>query len=73
MGSAAMDKTGNIVVACSKSSSALFPSIVYTMRTATDAANTMQPEASIFGGTGSQLRTLARWGDYSSLSVDPTR
>jgi hypothetical protein len=37
-----------------------------------DPINTLQPEASIFAGTGSQLRTLARWGDYSSLSVDPT-
>ena len=72
MGSAAMDKVGNIVLGYSKSSSSMFPSIFYTMRNASDPINTMQPEASIFGGTGSQLRTLARWGDYSSLSVDPT-
>ena len=32
----------------------------------------MQPEAAIFGGAGSQTRTLSRWGDYASLSVDPT-
>lgn len=72
MGSAAMDKAGNIVMGYSKSSSSTFPSIFYTMRNPGDPLNVMQPEASIFGGTGSQLRTLARWGDYSSLSVDPT-
>lgn len=72
MGSAAMDKMGNIVLGYSKSSSSTFPSIFYTMRNATDPVNTMQPEASIFGGTGSQLRTLSRWGDYAALSVDPT-
>ena len=72
MGSAAMDKVGNIVLGYSRSSSSAFPSIFYTLRNATDPINTMQPEASIFAGTGSQLRTLARWGDYAALSVDPT-
>lgn len=72
MGSAAMDKAGNIVLGYSKSSSSTFPSIFYTLHASTDPLNTMQPEASIFGGSGSQLRTLNRWGDYSSLSVDPT-
>jgi len=72
MGSAAMDKLGNIVMGYSKSSASMFPSIFYTMRLASDPVNTMQPETSVFAGTGSQLRTLARWGDYAALSVDPT-
>ncbi|HEY4641943.1 MAG TPA: hypothetical protein VII75_11415 [Thermoanaerobaculia bacterium] len=72
MGSTAMDKTGNIVLGYSTSSGSAYPSIKYTMRTASDPINTMQPEASIFAGTGAQLRSLNRWGDYSSLSVDPT-
>jgi hypothetical protein len=72
MGSMAMDKVGNIVMGYSKSSSSLNPSIFYTLRNATDPVNTMQPEVSVFGGTGSQLRSLSRWGDYAALSVDPT-
>src|ERR1051325_3891654 len=72
MGSVAMDKMGNIVMGYSKSSGSMFPSIFYPLRNATDPINTMQPEVSVFAGTGSQLRTLARWGDYAALSVDPT-
>jgi hypothetical protein len=31
-----------------------------------------QGEGSIQGGTGSQIGALHRWGDYSSMSVDPS-
>ena len=71
MGSAAMDQTGNIGLGYSASSSTLFPSIRYTGRLATDAAGTMQAEATIIASGGSQLPNLARWGDYTSLAVDP--
>ena len=49
-----MDKQGNMALGYSVSSSSLFPSIRYTGRLATDAANTMQAEATIIAGTGSQ-------------------
>ncbi len=55
----------------SVSSSSMYPSIRYTGRLATDVANTMQSESSIIAGAGSQLRNLSRWGDYSSMTVDP--
>jgi len=71
MGSMAMDKLGNIGLGYSKSSGTVFPSIFFTGRLATDVLGTMSTESSIYGGSGSQLRTLNRWGDYSSLSVDP--
>jgi hypothetical protein len=71
MGSAAMDKTGGIGIGYNVSSSALKPSIRYTGRGPADAAGTMGIETNILTGTGSQLSTLARWGDYSTLSVDP--
>ena len=29
-------------------------------------------EGSIINGTGSQTTTLNRWGDYTSLTLDPT-
>lgn len=71
MGSIAQDKVGNIVVGYSTSSSSAFPSISIASRTAADPAGTLGNETSIFAGTGSQLRNLNRWGDYTALSVDP--
>jgi hypothetical protein len=71
MGSMAMDKTGDIAVGYSASSSSVFPSIRYTGRVPTDAAGTLQAETSLLAGSGSQLPSLNRWGDYSAISVDP--
>jgi hypothetical protein len=71
MGSIAMDRNGNIGLGYSASSSAVKPGIRYTGRLATDAAGTMQAEATILTGGGSQTGGLARWGDYTSLAIDP--
>lgn len=73
MGSAAMDKQGNLAVGYSASSSSIYPSIRYTGRLATDPLNTLQAEATILNGLGSQSgQNLSRWGDYSTMTVDPT-
>jgi hypothetical protein len=71
MGSIAMDKVGNMALGYSASSSSVSPSIRYTGRLVTDAPGTMQTENNIKIGGGSQLRNLNRWGDYSSMSIDP--
>ncbi|HJX91909.1 MAG TPA: fibronectin type III domain-containing protein [Pyrinomonadaceae bacterium] len=72
MGSAAMDKDGNIAIGYSASSSSIFPQIRYAGRLATDPPSTLgQGEATLFAGTGSQTGTSNRWGDYSALTVDP--
>jgi hypothetical protein len=71
MGSIAMDKVGDIALGYSASSSRVFPSIRYTGRVPTDASGTMQAENSILDGAGSQTGNLHRWGDYSSMSIDP--
>ena len=72
MGSAAMDKVGNIAIGYSRSSSTANPSIFFTARNPSDPLGTMSlAESTIIIGGGSQQATLARWGDYSSLSVDP--
>jgi hypothetical protein len=71
MGSAAMDKNGNIALGYSVSSGSLRPAIRFTGRGPSDAPGTMGAEFSLQAGTGSQTRSLHRWGDYSSLSVDP--
>lgn len=71
MGSIAMDGAGNIALGYSVSSDALFPSIRYATRFASDTAGTLQHEATLISGTASQLLSN-RWGDYSSMSVDPS-
>jgi hypothetical protein len=73
MGSIAQDQAGNIGLGYSKSSSSAFPSINYTGRLATDPINTMtQGEGTVMNGGGSQSgNNLSRWGDYTSMAVDP--
>jgi hypothetical protein len=72
MGSIAMDKVGNIGLGYSDSSSSTHPSIRITGRLAGDPAGTMtQGETTLVTGAGSQT-TYSRWGDYTSMSVDPT-
>ena len=72
MGSAAMDQDGNIAIGYSASSATIFPQLRYAGRLATDPLNVLgQGEATLFAGTGSQTGTGSRWGDYSSLTVDP--
>ena len=73
MGSAAMDKDGNIAIGYSASSSSTFPSIRYAGRLATDTLGVLgQGEAIMTAGGGSQTSTSGRWGDYSGMVIDPT-
>jgi hypothetical protein len=73
MGSAAMDGSGDIALGYSDSSSSAHPSIRYTGRLAGDSLGTMtQGEGTLITGGGSQNNGLYRWGDYSSMSVDPS-
>jgi subtilisin-like proprotein convertase family protein len=72
MGSIAMDSVGNIGLGFSVSSATISPSVRYTGRLATDPLGTMgQGEATIVSGAGAQTGGLTRWGDYSSLTLDP--
>ncbi|HEV2175895.1 MAG TPA: hypothetical protein VGW33_01620 [Terriglobia bacterium] len=71
MGSIAMDQSGDIAVGYSVSSSSLHPEIHYTGRVPGDALGTMESEATIINGGGSQNGGLSRWGDYSSMALDP--
>ena len=71
MGSAAMDGSGNIAVGYSISSSTTRPSIRFAGRNSTDPIDTLSVEVDMRTGTGSQTGSLTRWGDYSTLSIDP--
>ncbi|HEV1994866.1 MAG TPA: hypothetical protein VGR03_11075 [Candidatus Acidoferrum sp.] len=69
--SIAMDKDRNIALGYSKSSPTVFPGIYVTGRLATDPAGTMGAEALMQAGLGVQLGAGNRWGDYSSMTLDP--
>jgi len=71
MGSAAMDKTGGIAIGYNISSASIVPSIRYAYRGPLDPAGTLGNETSVLVGGGSQNGGLTRWGDYSTISVDP--
>ncbi len=71
MPSIAMDQMGDIALGYSVSSTIMSPAIRYTGRLQSDPLNTMQTENSIIEGPAIQTG-INRWGDYSSMSVDPT-
>lgn len=72
MGSIAMNANGNIAVGYSVSSSTTYPSIRYAGRTANAPLGQFNiPETTIVEGTSSQTN-VNRWGDYSTMSIDPT-
>jgi uncharacterized protein DUF4214 len=68
-----VDAQGNVSIGYSTSSATVEPGIRYAGRLAGDALNDMaQGEAVMTPGTGHQTSTSARWGDYSSMFVDPS-
>jgi hypothetical protein len=84
MSSIAADRQGNVALGYSTSNdtSPNFPSIAYSGRLASDPPNMLpRTETQLFAGAGSQNQNCdpnhpeslcSRWGDYSSMSVDPS-
>ena len=72
MGSVAMDKNGDIALGYSKSSTTVKPAIEYVGRIPTDPINTMESSKQIVAGGGVQTASQGRWGDYSSMAIDPS-
>lgn len=71
MGSIGIDRMGNLALGYSVSSGTVYPSVGLVGRLVSDPANTLpQAEAIVFSGTASQSG-VNRWGDYSSMSIDP--
>lgn len=68
-----IDQDGNIGLAYSvaNSTEGVFPGVRFTTRNHNDPLNTLRDEEVCVDGGGSQTSTSGRWGDYSSLSVDP--
>jgi hypothetical protein len=74
MGSIAQDKKGNAAVGYSVVNGVdVYPGIRYTGRLAGDALGTMGNvgEGTIINGSGVQRTTNSRWGDYTSMNIDP--
>jgi len=72
MGSIAQDGAGDVALGFSVSSTLIFPSIRYAGRLAADPPGSLPlAEATLIAGSGFQV-DASRWGDYSTMSVDPT-
>jgi len=74
MGSAAQDRNGNMAIGYSVVNGVdVFPGIRYTGRLAGDPLGQMTlGEGVIANGTGVQTTFNSRWGDYTSMNIDPT-
>jgi hypothetical protein len=74
MGSVAMNGAGDIGLAYSVSSTNTFPSLRFTGQTADQSGTGLMnvDETEIHAGTGAQINSFNRWGDYSMLAVDPS-
>ena len=73
MGSIAMDKNGNIALGYSVVNGVdVYPGIRYTGRLKGDSRGKMTlGEGVIINGSGVQTTTNSRWGDYTSMNIDP--
>ncbi len=71
MGSAAMDRAGDIALGYSLSSGSIYPSIAFTGWTAGSALGQMGSETILKPGAGSQTG-YTRWGDYTAMRIDPS-
>ena len=73
MGSVAQDKKGNMALGYSVTNATdVYPGIRYTGRLAGDPLGQMTlGEGVVINGSGVQTTTNSRWGDYTSMNVDP--
>jgi hypothetical protein len=73
MGSIAMDRKGNAALGYSVVNGVdIFPGIRYTGRLDGDRRGQMTlGEATVVNGTAAQTNPNSRWGDYTSMNVDP--
>jgi hypothetical protein len=73
MGSIAQDKLGNMALGYSVvNGTSVFPGIRYTGRIKGNPKGEMSlGEATLISGTGIQLTPNSRWGDYTSMNIDP--
>jgi hypothetical protein len=73
MGSITQDQVGNMALGFSVVNGiGVYPGIRYTGRASTAPLGQMDlGEGTIINGTGVQTTTNSRWGDYTSMNIDP--
>jgi hypothetical protein len=71
MGSIAMDQSGDIALGFSAMSHTLFSSVFVAGRTPGDPPGKLFGPLVLATGSGVQVNSFKRWGDYSSMTVDP--
>ena len=71
LGSIAMDKIGNLALGFSVSSHNVFPSVYVAGRASTDPPGALFGPLVLVNGSGVQFNSFHRWGDYSSMALDP--
>lgn len=73
IGSAAMDKQGNLLIGYTAAGVDLFPSIRIAGSAAAETA--VHDERTLVAGTAAQVSAtdpVDRWGDYTTMTIDPT-
>lgn len=71
LGSIAMDRAGNIALGFNAMSKRDFSSVFVAGRKASDPPGSMFGPMQLALGSGVQFKSFKRWGDYSSMTVDP--
>ena len=71
LGSAAMDRVGNIAVGFNAMSKRDFSSVFVAGRKPSDQPGAMFGPLRLALGSGVQFNSYKRWGDYSSMTIDP--
>lgn len=70
-----VNKNNDAMIGCSKFSGTTFPSACYALRMASDSVNTFQADFVYKAGLANYFKTFSgttnRWGDYTSVCVDP--
>jgi hypothetical protein len=71
MGSIAMDQAGDMALGFSAMSHTQFSSVYVAGRTPSDPPGKMFGPMVLATGSGVQVNSFKRWGDYSAMTVDP--
>jgi len=71
LGSIAMDRSGDIALGFNAMSHDQFSSIYVAGRTPGDPLGRLSGPLVLASGSGVQTNSFKRWGDYSSMTVDP--
>ncbi len=71
-----LNQDGDIAIGFSASASSIYAGAYYTIHKSTDAAGTVQPSQTLHAGLDQYYRVFSgsrnRWGDYSSIALDPS-